>query len=93
LPVACKAFPVVFEHVSGFGGIWSSTEFLQDEVAHLKKTLGTMDEFVSKTESALTLEQALNEANKLQKDNVVDRMESLVSQVLKQACILMRSCS
>jgi hypothetical protein len=63
------------------GGIWSSNEFLQDEVAHLKKTLGTMDEFVSKTESALTLEQALNEANKLQKDNVVDRMESLVWQV------------
>jgi predicted GIY-YIG superfamily endonuclease len=54
---------------------------VQNEVAQLKKTLGTMDVFVTKTESALTLEQALNEANKLQKDNIVERMESLVSQV------------
>lgn len=40
-----------------------------------------MDEFVSKTESALTLEQALNEANQLQKSDVLARMASLVSQV------------
>jgi predicted GIY-YIG superfamily endonuclease len=54
---------------------------VQDEVARQKRTLSTMDEFVTKTESALTLEQALNEASKLQKENIVERMESLVSQV------------
>ena len=37
--------------------------------------------FVTQTESALTLEQALNEANELQKNDVLGRMESLVLQV------------
>ena len=54
---------------------------MQEEVAKLKGTLGTLEAFVAKTESALTLEHALNEASRLQKDNVVDRMESLVAQV------------
>jgi hypothetical protein len=50
-------------------------------LARLKRTIDTMDEFVSKTESALTLEQALNKANHLQKSDVLARMASLVSQV------------
>ena len=40
-----------------------------------------MDAFVTKTESALALEQALNQASQLQKDNVLGCMESLATQV------------
>jgi hypothetical protein len=52
----------------------------QAEAARLKATLESLDAFVTQTESALTLEQALNEVNELQKSDVLSRMESLVSQ-------------
>ena len=54
---------------------------MQEEVARLTGTLQTMDAFVTKTESALALEQALNQASQLQKDDVLGRMESLATQV------------
>lgn len=54
---------------------------MQEDVTRLRSTLDTMDEVVSKTSNALTLEQALNASETLQKKNVLGRMESLAGQV------------
>lgn len=54
---------------------------MQEDVTRLRSTLDTMDEVVSKTSNALTLEQALNASETLQKKDVLGRMESLAGQV------------
>lgn len=55
--------------------------FLQIEVQALKDKLGAVDGNVSKLQRTLAMEQSLVAVSKMAKDDVVDRMHSLMQQV------------